>query len=396
MRSSLIIEGMQGKSFDRVIVHYGEIGLKGKNRPFFEKKLVENIRKILGKGNFASVKRQSGRIIIKFGKKFNQEFVEEKMKNVFGVANFSFGYETELDLKKIGTLAFEFLENKKFSSFKVQASRANKKFHLNSQRINEIVGAFLKKRLGKKVDLERPGKTVFVEIGNNSAFLYFEKIKGLGGLPVGVSGKAVSMLSGGIDSPAASFKCMKRGLRLVFAHFHSHPFTNKGSIEKVKRIAGILDRYQKYSKLYLIPFAKIQEDIVKKTDPRLRVVLYRRTMHRIAEKIAKNEGAKAVVTGESLGQVASQTLENIFAINEAAKMPVLRPLIGEDKNEIIELAKKIGTYEISIEPHQDCCTLFLPKRPETRADMNIVKKEEKKIDKKLVAKCMKDAMVVKF
>jgi len=201
----------------------------------------------------------------------------------------------------------------------------------------------------------------------------------LGGLPVGVSGKAISLLSGGIDSPVASFLAMKRGLNLIFLHFHALPYTDKASVEKVKKIVEILKKFQSKLKLYLIPFAKIQKEILLKTPSSLRVIFYRRMMLRIAEKIAEKEKVKAIITGENLGQVASQTLENLKVIEKATKLLVLRPLIGEDKLEIIEKAKKIGTYDISILPHQDCCSRFVPEHPETKANLEIVEKAERKL-----------------
>ncbi len=230
---------------------------------------------------------------------------------------------------------------------------------------------------------------MFIEITNRYAFLYLEKIKGLGGLPVGVSGRAVSLLSGGIDSPVASFYAQKRGIELVFLHFHALPYVNKASLEKAEKIVKILNKYQFSSKLYLIPFADIQKEILLKTKASFRVVLYRRFMFRIAEILAKKEKAKVLITGESVGQVASQTLENIAVITRAISLPIFRPLICQDKQDIIEKAKEIGTYDISILPHQDCCSRFLPKRPATKANLTEVRKEENKLDiKKLIAKAI--------
>jgi len=242
-----------------------------------------------------------------------------------------------------------------------------------------------------RVDLKNPDITCFIELVEKYAFLYLEKIKGWGGLPVGVSGKAISLLSGGIDSPVASFLAMKRGLNLIFLHFHALPYTNKASIDKVKKIVETLNKFQPKLKLYLVPFAEIQKEILLKTPSPLRVIFYRRMMFRIAEKIAEKEKIKAIITGENLGQVASQTLENLKVIEKATNLLVLRPLIGEDKLEIIEKAKEIGTYDISILPYQDCCSRFLPEHPQTKANLEVVEKAERKLRvENLIKKALKD------
>jgi thiamine biosynthesis protein ThiI len=226
------------------------------------------------------------------------------------------------------------------------------------------------------------------------AFVNAEKIPGPGGLPVGVSGRAVALLSGGIDSPVAAYKAMKRGLRVVFAHFHSYPYTSRASISKAVRLVELLSQHQVSSRLYLIPFSEIQQEIVGNAPPGLRVILYRRFMVRIAEAIAKREGAKALVTGESVGQVASQTIDNIATINAVSGLPVLRPVIGEDKKDIIRAAQEIGTYGISIEPHDDCCSLFLPKSPATHATAEQLARAEQALDTgRLVAAALEKAEV---
>jgi len=363
-----------------VVVHYGEIALKGKNRPFFENALVKNIKLALQGLDYDSVKKISGRVLIKLNKKSDIDKIKNKLEKVFGIEYFSFAFECRQDVKTIGSLALLNIKNKKFKKFKVNTKRSEKSFKLTSQQINEKVGAFLKEKLKKKVDLERPDLTVFVEIVEGKAFVYFEKTAGLGGLPVGVSGKVASLISSGIDSPVAAYKAMKRGLQVVFVHFHSYPYTNKNSISKTIRLVELLNKYQYSSKIYLVPFSEIQNEIVTKTPPALRVILYRRFMVRISEEIAKKHGAKGLVTGESVGQVASQTLDNIYVINSAASMPVLRPLIGEDKKDIINSAQRIGTYDISIEPHDDCCSLFLPKNPATHAKLEEIENAEGALD----------------
>ncbi len=375
-----------------IVCHYHEIALKGKNRKFFEEKLVFNIKRALPKANFEFVKRISGRIIVKLTDKGlkKQAKIKNILKDVFGIVNFSFVDSCKPEIKVIKNKALEILKSKRFKTFRIQTQRSDKDFPLTSQKINEKVGAFIVDNLNKKVKLEKPGATCFIEITKNQAFLYTKKIKGPGGLPVSTGGRAAVLLSGGIDSPVAGFLTMKRGAKVVFVHFHAHPYTDKASIDKVKRIVKILNKFQFNSKLYLVPFADIQKQIVLKMPAKLRVVFYRRFMLRITEAVAKKEKALALVTGDSIGQVASQTLENIFAISEVASMPVLRPLIGFDKEEIIDLAKKIDTFDVSILPHQDCCARFLPARVETKADLKQVKLEEKKLDiKELIKKALK-------
>ena len=234
--------------------------------------------------------------------------------------------------------------------------------------------------------------TLYIDIlDNNKAIIYSDKIKGQGGLPSGTSGKVISLISSGFDSPVASFQVMKRGAKALFVHFHSYPQTNKASLDNVGKIVKILNKYQYKSTLYLVPFLNIQKEIHLKCNQSLKVILYRRLMIRIAENIAHKERARALVTGESLGQVASQTIENIQAVNEVANLSILRPLIGTDKEDIIDMSKKIGTFDISSAPYEDCCSLFVPKHPETRARIEDVLEEEKKLDiEKIIDEVMKE------
>ncbi len=363
------------RNFDTVIVHYSEIGIKGKNRPYFEKMLVSNIKRALGK---AEVKRLSGRIIIKPNKRSKD--VRERLGKVFGISNLCLGFECKPDLKNIEDLVLKGVKSKKFKSFRIDSRRGDKRFKYTSEQINIKLGDVVRKKLGKGVDLENPDLTVFVEIADNHAFVYFEKIQGPGGLPVGVSGRVVCLISSGIDSPLAAYRMMKRGLRVIFVHFHSYPSTSKKSIEKTIKLVKLLNEYQFDSRLYLIPFIGIQKEIVNETLEKYRVILYRRVMIRVAEEVANMTRSKALVTGESVGQVASQTLDNIFVIDKASGMPILRPLVGHDKQEIINEAEKIGTYRISIQPHEDCCSLFIPKHPETHASLDKIEEMEKFID----------------
>lgn len=382
---------------DYIVCHYSEIGLKGKNRSFFENKLIENIRQALKPEFLEWVKRIPGRIVIKLSPEGlkNSKIVRKKLERVFGISYFAFALTCEPKLEEIAKTSLKLVESLRGKTFKIETKRSDKTFPYSSGQINALVGEYVLKRTkGKRVKLESPKITCFIEILPKIVFLYTEKIKGLGGLPVTTAGKVVSLLSGGIDSPVASFLMQRRGAKIIFLHFHAYPYTTKASIEKAKKIVQALNKYQFSSKLYLVPFAEIQKEILLKTQAKFRVILYRRAMFRIGEKIAKKENAQALVTGESLGQVASQTLENIKVIDEATNLPVFRPLIGFDKEEIIQIAKDIDTYEISILPHQDCCARFLPTHPETKAKIEEIRKEEKKLNlKKIINKALKDAEI---
>jgi len=383
--------------FQYIICHYGEIALKGKNRKIFEGKLVENIKRAIDPSLYKKVKRIEGRILIELKDRYQEKEkeIEESLKNVFGLTSFSFAFLTEQKIEALQKKTLESIKEEKPKSFKIFAKRSKKDFFLTSPQINEKIGEYILQNVNCKlqneeqkikVDLENPEMVCFIEIVQQYAFLYFKKIKAMGGLPVGISGEAVSLISGGIDSPVASFLAQKRGIEIIFIHFHAYPFASKASLEKVKKIIKVLNKYQFTSKLYLVPFAEIQKEILLKTKQSLRVLFYRRFMFKIAEQIAQKEKAKVLITGENIGQVASQTLENISVIEEAIATPVLRPLICYDKEEIINKAKEIGTFEISILPHQDCCARFLPQNPETRANLKEIKAEEEKLNSKKIIK----------
>jgi thiamine biosynthesis protein ThiI len=278
------------------------------------------------------------------------------------------------------TDAWSLIRGQSFKSFRIDTRRGDKSFPLTSVEINQHVGAYVKERSGARVDLENAELTCWIEIVERTALLYTERLPGPGGLPVGTSGKVAVLLSGGIDSPVAAWKMIKRGCTPVFVHFHSFPYTNKESQEKARQIVQVLSNYSLKAKLYLVPFAEIQRHIMVDTPVTTRVILYRRYMMRLAEQIAQREKARVLVTGDSVGQVASQTIENIDVISRAVSMPILRPLVGDDKLEIVEVARRIGTYEISILPDQDCCSLFVPKHPETKADLTDVEKSESRLN----------------
>jgi thiamine biosynthesis protein ThiI len=267
-----------------------------------------------------------------------------------------------------------------FKSFKIDARRGTKDFPLNSQQLNQQLGSYVQELTHATVRMENPDAVFFVEIVGDRAFLYLSRIPGLGGLPCGTGGKVLALLSGGIDSPVAAYRLMRRGCRVHFIHFHSFPHTTLESQQKVRKILQILSRYQLESLLYLVPFAEVQREIVAYTPPPMRVVLYRRFMIRMAQAVAQKEKAAALVTGDSLGQVASQTLENIRTISAAAALPIFRPLIGDDKEEIMKMARDLGTYEISIQPDQDCCSLFVPRHPEIMSSLEQAEHAENGLD----------------
>lgn len=368
-----------------IICHYSEIGLKGKNRIFFERKLKENIKHALNTSvpdSFVTIQRLRGRFLIVLTKSGQESIsnIKKVLMNIFGLAYFAFAYESESDLDIIKIDSLELMKRLEFNTFRVTARRIDSKFPYTSQELNEEVGAEILEKLNKKVNLKYPEATCFIDVLDEGTFLFTEKIQSIKGLPVGVSGTAIVMLSGGIDSPVAAYYAMKRGMRVIYVHFHSVPLVSEASVEKVRDTVAILKKYQPKSKLYLMKFASIQQQILVDCYEKLRVILYRRYMMKIAEKVAELENAKAIYTGEALGQVASQTIENITVVEESVKLPILRPLIGFDKIEIIAKAQEIGTYEISILPHEDCCTLYVPKHPATKARLIDVQKNEASLD----------------
>ncbi|HEY7168402.1 MAG TPA: tRNA uracil 4-sulfurtransferase ThiI [Candidatus Binatia bacterium] len=365
---------------DSVLVRYHEIALKKGNRPYFTELLKRNLLLAVKDLGVKEIRSLPARVLIVFNGTIQPEIAIERIRAVFGVANFSLVERTPKDIDALRRRILERLEDMRFESFRIETQRGDKTFPLNSPAINRELGAAVKEASGARVDLTGAELTINVEILPNSAFFGLDKTPGAGGLPVGGSGRVVSLISGGIDSPVAAYRMMKRGCRLIFVHFHSAPYLDKTSQEKVRRLVEKLTRHQYASRLYLVPFGEIQRQIVAAVNRPLRVVLYRRMMLRIAEAIARNEKGKALVTGESLGQVASQTLENMSVIQQAALLPVLRPLVGMDKQEIIDEARRIGTFDISSIPDQDCCQLFVPKHPATKARPDEVDEAETRFD----------------
>ncbi len=363
-----------------VLIHYHEIGLKGRNRGRFEQQLLTNIARALKGLPHGAARRLSGRITLELAPDAHLGPIRERLAGVFGIANFSEAVRVPNSIERIRAEAWDVVRNVEFGSFRIAARRGDKNFPLTSEEINRDVGAHVQTLSRARVKLDDPDLTCFIEISYQGTFIYTGKTPGPGGLPVGANERAVSLLSSGIDSPVASYKTMKRGVRLSFVHFHSQPYTNRSSQRNTEELVRVLTRYQYQSTLYLVPFVEIQRRVMTHAPPGYRVIFYRRAMLRIAETIAEREGAQALVTGESIGQVASQTLSNMRAIEEVTPLPLLRPLCGDNKEEIIDLARRIGTYDISIEPYEDCCTVFVPKHPETRADLKTVHAIEPKLE----------------
>ena len=350
-----------------VIVHYQEIALKGKNRPWFIARLVRNIRQAVAGLGVREVRVLMGRIEIVLGPDASWEAVRDRLSRVLGIGNFARAGRAPLDVDAIAAEILNDLGPDDPPTFRVSARRADKRFPLTSPQIEREVGGRIKEARGWTVDLEDPALTIRVEALTTDAFYSFGKEPGPGGLPVGASGRVACLLSGGIDSPVASWRMMRRGCRVLFVHFHSYPILSRASQDKARELARLLTAFQFDSRLVLVPFGEIQQRVVLTVPPPLRVVIYRRLMLRIAERIARANRAQALVTGEVVGQVASQTLENLSTIGSVAGLPVLRPLIGMDKDEITAEAQRLGTFPISIIPDQDCCTLFTPRHPATKA-----------------------------
>ncbi len=366
------------------LVHYHELALKGRNRRFFEQRLVRNLRQALEDLEVPAVEALPGRIRVRLGQTVPWDTVKGRLERVFGVTNFSqaesvpMPAEHPLEALKAGV--GEAVRGLPFDTFRVTTKRGDKRLPLTSMDVDREVGAHVAELTGKRVKLINPDLNIRIELLYDEAFYSVVREAGPGGLPVGVSGRVACLLSGGIDSPVAAYRMMKRGCRALFVHFHGRPFVSRASEEKVRDLVELLTHYQLFSRLYLVPFGEIQRAIVLTAPAAYRVVLYRRMMLRIAEELARKERCWALVTGDSLGQVASQTPQNLVTVEEAAQLPILRPLIGMDKVEITEQAQRLGSFETSIEPDQDCCRLFVPPHPSTRAELDQVKKIEQGFD----------------
>lgn len=371
---------MQHTPRQYVVIHYGEVSLKGRNRASFIRQLARNISQAVGDLGDHTVELQPGRLLLVVSASVPRDQVMDRLRGVFGIANFALCQTVSHDLEAIKRAVDRALHSRSFASFRVSARRAFKDLPFGSQELNQDIGAHVLRTHDTRVDLSHPELAIHIELIPRHTLIYLDKLPGLGGLPVGTGGRLLGLLSGGLDSPVASYRMMQRGCRVDFVHFHSYPFLDRTSQDKAVRLVDILTRHQYASRLFLVPFGDVQQHIVGTAPPPYRVVLYRRCMLRIAAALARRTRAQALVTGESLGQVASQTLQNLRVIEAASPMPVLRPLIGMDKAEIIRQAQAIETYDTSILPDQDCCTLFVPRHPATRAAFEATEAAEAKLD----------------
>jgi thiamine biosynthesis protein ThiI len=380
-----------------IVVRYHEIALKGGNRQRFVACLVRNLRESTAGLGVRGARSLPGRIVLRLADGADVEAICARVAETFGVANLSPGVETALDLDAVREAAVAGAARARFRSFRVATRRANKQFPLTSPEVNALVGRAVQEATGAAVDLTAAELTITVEILPRGALVSTRKLAGPGGLPVSISGRVTCLLSGGIDSPVAAYRMMQRGCRVDFVHFHGTPYTDRRSLDKARELATHLARFQRRSDLWAVPFGEIQAQIVARVPRTHRVVLYRRMMLRIAAALAARAGGRALVTGESLGQVASQTLHNIARIDEVATMPIFRPLIGTDKLEITAEAQRLGTFEISIEPDADCCTLFTPKHPATRMSEEAARTVEATLDvPRLVAMGTSGATLASF
>ncbi len=381
-----------------VIAHYQEIALKGKNRPWFLQRLLQNLRTVLAGLDVPAIRTPMGRIEIVLARESDWPEVRERLSRTCGLANFALARRAPLDdVEALAAAIVEHLPPDPVPNFRVAVRRADKRFPVSSPDLERLIGRRVQEARGWPVDLSHPAFVIGVEIVPGDAFYYYGKIPGPGGLPVGTAGRVAVLLSGGIDSPVAAWRMMKRGCAATLVHFHGYPFVSRTSQEKARELARLLTRFQLRSRLHLIPFGELQRQITLSVPGALRVVVYRRLMFRIAERIAAAARAQALVTGEVVGQVASQTVENISVIDAATTLPVFRPLIGMDKDEITAAAMRLGTYPISIVPDEDCCTLFTPRHPVTRARLARVEEAERTLPiAAMVEQATGDARVEEF
>ena len=354
-------------NYDTVLIRYGELSTKGKNRKDFIKRLDKNIRRMLKDYPNLSYRRTYDRIYIKLTDE-NPEEIKEKLQKVFGISSFSFTEKVPSNIDAIKEACLRIAQEKEATNktFKIITRRHDKTFPLNSDGVNRAVASEILHNTSLKVDVHHPELSIQIEVQENDTYITSEKIPGLGGYPTGINGKVLLMLSGGIDSPVAAFEIMKRGLEVEAIHYASPPYTSENAKQKVMDLAKIVSIYQGKMKVHVVNFTELQLLIYKTAGDPYAITIMRRMMFRLAESLALKEGCLAIGTGESIGQVASQTLESMNCINRVVSMPVIRPLVCMDKTEIIDLARKIGTYETSIQPFEDCCTIFDPKNPVTK------------------------------
>jgi thiamine biosynthesis protein ThiI len=381
-----------------MLVHHSEIALKGMNRSRFESFLVKNLKDKLRDFSLEKISRVQARIVIYLRNDELIPNVVSSIKKVFGVKWFAIAEECEEDLSKIKDTAFSLCSNflSEDVSFRVVAKRADKNFSLNSMQLEEEVGAFLVSKYKAKVDLKNPMKKVYIEVTKGKAYVYLEKIQGPGGLPVGVAGKLISLVSGGIDSPVASWLAMKRGAQLIYLHFHPYESSEAVRNSKIRELILLLSEWGSSRKLYLASSSEFLLRSVSLSIPEYNIHLFKKLMFRVAEEIAKKENAKGIVTGDSLSQKASQTLEAMRVTDVGIGLPIIRPLLGYDKDETVSLAQRIGTYELSIKEYKDCCSL-MAKHPITKPNLSTFERLEKEINlEEMVQETLKNVEVIEF
>jgi thiamine biosynthesis protein ThiI len=369
-----------GMSDLHLVARYHEIALKRGNRGQFVRQLSQNIIRMLRGTGVNRIYHGPGRVILPLPDPASWPEVRQRLGHVFGLSSVFLCHRCERDIEALVGNIVAALGQRRVESFAIRTKRADKRYPLPSPEVSRLVGRAVQDHLGARVDLTHPELEIYVDILDREAFFSLEKIDAPGGLPLGSSGTVLALLSGGIDSPVAAYRMMGRGCRMEFIHFHGAPYQGRASQDKARELVGALSRWHPDAQLHLVAFGEVQREIVTAVPRRFRVVLYRRMMVRIAEALARRIGAEALVTGESLGQVASQTLTNLVTIEDACTLPILRPLIGMDKQEISAQAEQIGTYPISIQPDEDCCQLFVPRHPSTRMTLEEARRSEEAFD----------------
>ena len=380
-----------------ILIHYSEIALKLNNRSYFEKKFINNIKQHINSLKYSKINLIAARVFIHNINIKDWDIYKDCLKNVMGLQSATLMIKTNSDINELKQASCELIKNLNFKSFRISTKRQYKQFKHTSNQVNVQIGEYVQLLSKKPVSLNYYEVNIIIEILRDNSYVGFDKIKGFSGLPTRCQENTISLISSGIDSPVASFEMIKRGAKIDFVHFHSAPAINKQSIENVKKILNVLTEYQLKSTLYLIPLLKIQQKIMQKIPDKYWVIFFRRYMIKIANKLAQQNNAVALITGDSVGQVASQTLSNLRSVSDASKLPILRPLSGMNKEDIINRAKEIRTYELSILPYEDCCSFFVPPHPETKAKMENIKQLNKKLNLDyLINDAIKNMEVTKF
>lgn len=374
--------------YDHILVRYGELSTKGKNRKDFIKKLLHNVKNALRAFDKLSYEKTHDRMYIMLNGE-DHEKVGEALAKVFGISSFSYALKMDSDIEVIKDYALLLAKQSNAKTFKIDTRRSDKMFPMISDEINRAVATVILQNMDIKVDVKNPELKIQIEIHRDATYMMEGRIKGNGGYPVGVGGKALVMLSGGIDSPVACYMAMKRGIAIECIHYASPPYTSQAAQDKVLELARIVSGYQGHIRMHIVPFTDLQLAIYENCDESYAITLMRRMMYRIAQRICEKQDCLAIVNGESIGQVASQTLESMQTINAVCNLPVIRPLACMDKVEIIDISRKIGTYETSIQPFEDCCTIFTPKNPVTKPTLHRAEKLEKRFDfEKYIDECV--------